>query len=81
MNVLIKGGAGFIGLQIVKHFLTDSSYFVYNLDKLSYASNIDSLTELESYKYTFIQGGLTDSPFVDTLFEKQTIKHVREYLN
>lgn len=72
MNVLIKGGAGFTGLQIVKHFLTDSSYFVYN---------IDSLTELESYKYTFIQGGITDSPFVDTLFEKQTIKHVREYLN
>lgn len=81
MNVLIKGGAGFTGSQIVKHFLTDSCYYVYNLDKLSYASNIDSLPGLESYKYTFIQGGITDSPFVDTFFEKQTIKHVREYLN
>lgn len=81
MNVLIKGSAGFIGSQIVKHFLTDSRYYVYNLDKLSYASNIDSLTGLESYKYTFIQGDITDSPFVDTLFEKQTIKHVWEYLN
>ena len=76
MNVLIKGGAGFIGLQIIKHFLTDSRYHVYNLDKLTYASNIDSLAGLESYKYTFIQGDITDSAFVETLFENQTFKHV-----
>ncbi len=77
MNVLITGGAGFIGSHVVKHFLADSCYHVYNLDKLTYAGNPNNLTGLEkSENYTFIHGDITDASFVQKLFEKHQFTHV-----
>ncbi|MGB1079850.1 MAG: GDP-mannose 4,6-dehydratase [Flavobacteriaceae bacterium] len=77
MKVLITGGAGFIGSHVVKHFLADSRYHVYNLDKLTYAGNPNNLTGLEkSENYTFVHGDITDASFVQTLFEKHQFKHI-----
>lgn len=77
MNVLITGGAGFIGSHVVKHFLADSRYHVYNLDKLTYAGNPNNLTGLEkSENYTFIHGDITDASFVQKLFQKHQFKHI-----
>lgn len=77
MNVLITGGAGFIGSHVVKHFLTDSRYHVFNLDKLTYAGNPNNLAGFEkNANYTFIHGDITDASFIQTLFEKYAFKHV-----
>ena len=77
MNVLITGGAGFIGSHVVKHFLTDSRYHVFSLDKLTYAGNPNNLAGFEkNANYTFIHGDITDASFIQTLFEKYAFKHV-----
>lgn len=77
MNILITGGAGFIGSHVVKHFLTDSRCHVFNLDKLTYAGNPNNLAGFEKNAiYTFIHGDITDAAFIQNLFEKQSFKHV-----
>ena len=77
MNVLITGGAGFIGSHVVKHFVKDKAYSVFNLDKLTYAGNLNNLNGLEEHQnYTFIHGDITDADFIQKLFEKHHFRHV-----
>jgi len=77
MNVLITGGAGFIGSHVVKHFLNDPSYKIFNLDKLTYAGNPYNLTGLEKNdNYTYIQGDITDGGFIQELFYNYHFTHV-----
>jgi dTDP-glucose 4,6-dehydratase len=54
MKILITGGAGFIGSAVVRHIIKNTNDNVINLDKLTYAGNLESLSEVDSHeRYAF----------------------------
>jgi dTDP-glucose 4,6-dehydratase len=71
-TILITGGAGFIGSHVVRRFVNsypDSK--IINLDKLTYAGNLQNLTDVENKpNYTFVKVDITDKNFIDELFIK-----------
>ncbi|GIZ07421.1 dTDP-glucose 4,6-dehydratase [Flavobacterium sp. UMI-01] len=70
-KILITGGAGFIGSHVVRLFVTKyENYQIYNLDALTYAGNLENLTDIEkSPNYTFVKGDIADEAFIMELFE------------
>ena len=72
-NILITGGAGFIGSHVVRRFVTQyKDYAIYNLDALTYAGNLENLADIENESnYTFIKGDIIDEQFIADLFQKQ----------
>lgn len=77
-TILITGGAGFIGSHVVRHFLlTRPEVHVVNLDKLTYAGNLENLKDMEHLpNYTFEKGDIADASFVQSLFEKYNFSGV-----
>lgn len=76
-NILITGGAGFIGTNFVKHMLSTYDYNIVNLDALTYAGNLENLRDIENNeKYTFIKGDIADVQLVDEIFMKYEIDTV-----
>ncbi len=77
-NILITGGAGFIGSNFINYILKSrDDYFIVNLDKLTYAGNLENLKDVESNKnYKFVKGDITNSDLVNYLFENYNIKYV-----
>ncbi len=71
-NILVTGGAGFIGSNFIPHFLEKNpDVHIVNLDLLTYAGNPDNLKEVEgNERYTFVKGDICDRPFVESLFEE-----------
>ncbi len=71
-TLLITGGAGFIGSHVVRLFVNKyPEYRIVNLDALTYAGNLENLRDVEyAPNYTFEKGDITDTPFLQTLFEK-----------
>jgi dTDP-glucose 4,6-dehydratase len=65
-TILITGGAGFIGSNFVPYFATKyPEYKIINLDKLTYAGNLDNLKECENMSnYHFIQGDICDEALI-----------------
>ena len=72
MKIVITGGAGFIGSHVVRLFVTKyPQYQVFNLDKLTYAGNLENLRDIEQApNYTFIKGDIVDAAFIDNLFRE-----------
>ncbi len=69
-KILITGGAGFIGSHVVKRFVRNyPDYQIFNLDKLTYAGNLENLREIENLPYyTFIKGDIVDAEFMNGIF-------------
>ncbi|RYG54072.1 MAG: dTDP-glucose 4,6-dehydratase [Chitinophagaceae bacterium] len=71
-NILITGGAGFIGSHLVRLFVTKyPDYNIVNLDKLTYAGNLENLRDIDTMpNYTFVKGDIADLSFVRSMFEQ-----------
>ena len=70
-NILITGGAGFIGCHVEKLFVKKyPNYNIINMDKLTYAGNLDNLTEIENVpSYKFVKGDICDISKVKEVLE------------
>ncbi len=69
MNILITGGAGFIGSAVIRHIIENTQDEVLNIDKLTYAGNLENLIDIEaSERYSFSQVDICDADKVATLF-------------
>jgi dTDP-glucose 4,6-dehydratase len=77
-RILITGGAGFIGSHAVRHFVKKfPEYLIVNLDKLTYAGNLENLKDIEDYSnYVFIRGDIKDFDLVKSIFDKYQIDAV-----
>jgi dTDP-glucose 4,6-dehydratase len=71
-KILITGGAGFIGSHVVRLFVNKyPNYQIVNLDKLTYAGNLENLKDIEeASNYTFVKGDIVDADFIQNLFQE-----------
>ena len=71
-NILITGGAGFIGSHLTRLFVNKyPHYHIVNLDKLTYAGNLENLKDIENApNYTFVKGDICDEQLLESLFEQ-----------
>jgi dTDP-glucose 4,6-dehydratase len=72
-KILVTGGAGFIGSNFIHYLLQHhSDWQIVNLDKLTYAGNLENLADLkDDPRYTFVHGDIADRNLVKSLFEEQ----------
>jgi dTDP-glucose 4,6-dehydratase len=78
MNILVTGGAGFIGSNFIRHTLrTHPSDRIVNLDKLTYAGNLENLADVESTPaYAFVKGDICDAATVAGILREESIEAV-----
>jgi len=80
MKVLVTGCAGFIGSNFVRYLLNNNEdAFVTNIDKLTYAGNLENLKDIEqkfSDRYIFVKGDICDKRLIDNLFKKYSFNQV-----
>lgn len=77
-NILITGGAGFIGSHVIRHFINKyPNYKIINIDKLTYAGNLENLKDVENNEnYHFIKGDICDFDFVKELMQTHQIDSI-----
>ena len=72
MKLIVTGGAGFIGSAFVRMLVSAGTARVVNLDKLTYAGNLDNLTPVaDSPNYRFVRGDITDTELINTLIDEE----------
>ena len=80
MHIFITGGAGFIGSALIRHLLNGTEHQVLNLDKLTYAGNLESLASVaHNPRYSFLQADIADSAVVSQAlaeFQPDAIMHL-----
>ena len=79
-KVVVTGGAGFIGSAVVRHLIARGGTSVLNLDKLTYAGNLESLVSVAGHSaYRFVQGDICDQALLERVlheFEPDAIMHL-----
>ena len=80
MRILVTGGAGFIGSALIRHLIRDTEHSVLNLDKLTYAGNLESLAHVDGdTRYQFLQADIADRERVSEAlleFQPDAIMHL-----
>ena len=77
-NILITGGAGFIGSHVIRFFVNKyPDYKIYNLDALTYAGNLENLKDVDSKpNYKFLNGDITDEIYINKIFTQYQFQGV-----
>ena len=71
MKILVTGGAGFIGSAVIRHIIKHTQDSVINVDKLTYAGNLESLSDISEHeRYCFEQADICDNTTIEHLFDK-----------
>lgn len=69
MKILVTGGAGFIGSALIRHIIENTEHYVINVDKLTYAGNLESLSPVaDSSRYLFEQADICDAEVLKDIF-------------
>lgn len=76
-NLLVTGGAGFIGSNFVRYMVENTDCLIVNFDALTYAGNLENLSDIKkSESYKFIKGDICDEALVDVVFKENDIDTV-----
>ena len=71
IKLLITGGAGFIGSAVIRHIINNTDYSVVNVDKLTYAGNLDSISNIEDDpRYKFEQVDICDAKEINRILKE-----------